>query len=135
MAWITPKTNWVDGDYFNLNPDYNRIKGNIEYLIELSKEMYADYSSPTLETVSIDGYPKVSFFNNVVNSTKAILNNCYSPKGHKSMRVYSSNNVGWNAAELNAIETNHLLLYLALTGQKSGIRRLQYTLGGAKIGG
>ena len=97
--------------------------------------MYADYSSPALETASIDGYPKVSFFNNVVNSTKAILNNCYAPKGNKSMRVYSSNNVGWNAAELNAIETNHLLLYLAFTGQKSGIRRLQYTLGGAKIGG
>lgn len=26
MAWVTPKTNWVDGDYFNINPDYNRIK-------------------------------------------------------------------------------------------------------------
>lgn len=38
MAWTTPKTNWVDGDYFNLNPDYNRIKGNIEYLIALSEE-------------------------------------------------------------------------------------------------
>ena len=134
MAWVTPKTNWVDGDYFNLNPDYNRIKGNIEYLIDLSKEMYPDYISPTLESASIDGYPKASFFNNVVNSTKAILNNCYAPKGNKSMRVYSSNGVGWNAAELNAIEENHLLLYQALTGQKSGIRRLQITLGGAKIG-
>lgn len=36
MAWVTPKTNWVDGDYFNINPDYNRIKGNIEYLLTLS---------------------------------------------------------------------------------------------------
>lgn len=134
MAWITPKTNWVDGDYFNINPDYNRIKGNIEYLIELSKEIYADYNSPTLESASIDGYPKVSFFNNVVNATKAILTNCYAPKGNYSMRVYSSNGVGWNASELNAIESNHLLLYNALTGQKSGIRRLQITLGGAKIG-
>lgn len=135
MTWTTPKTNWVDGDYFNLNPDYNRIKGNIEYLIALSKEMYPDYSHPMLESASIDGYPKVSFFNNVVNATKAMLNNCYSPKGNMSMRVYSSNGVGWNAAELNAIETNHLLLYQALTGQKSGIRRLHITLGGVKIGG
>ena len=134
MAWTIPKTNWADGDYFNLNPDYNRIKGNIEYLIELSKEMYPEYSAPELETADITGYPKVTFFNNVVNSTKAILNNCYSPNGAKPMRVYSSNGGGWNAAELNAIENNHLLLYQALTGQKSGIRRLQMTLGGAKIG-
>ena len=134
MAWITPKTDWVDGDYFNLNPDYNRIKGNIEYLIELSKEIYNDYNSPALESASIDGYPHVSFFNNVVNSTEAILYNCYAPKGNQSMRVYSSNGVGWNAAELNAIETNHQLLYNALTMQKLSIRRLQITLGGVKIG-
>ena len=134
MAWITPKTNWVDGDYFNLDPDYNRIKGNIEYLIALSKEMYSEYDAPELETADIMGYPKAEFFNNVVNSTKAILN-CYSPIGTKSMRVYSSNGTGWNAAELNAIEGNHLLLYHALRGQKSGIRRLQLTLGGVKIGG
>ncbi len=134
MAWITPKTNWADGDYFNLNPDYNRIKGNIEYLIALSEEMYHEYTAPTMESADITGYPKVAFFNNVVNATKAILNNCFAPIGTKSMRVYSSNGVGWNAAELNAIEGNHLLLYQALTGQKSGIRKLQLTLGGANIG-
>ncbi len=134
MAWTTPKTNWVDGDYFNLNPDYNRIKGNIEYLIALSEEMYPQYTTPELESADITGYPKVSFFNNVVNATKAILNNCFSPNGSRSMRVYSSNGVGWNADELNAIENNHLLLYKALAGQKSGIHRLQITLGGAKIG-
>lgn len=42
MAWTTPKTNWkvtfVDGeyygDYFGYT-DYNRIKGNIEYLAQM----------------------------------------------------------------------------------------------------
>lgn len=134
MAWITPKTNWTNEDRFNLDPDYTRIKGNIEYLIELSKTIYADYDSPTLENVSIDGFPKVSFFNNVVDSTKAILANCYSPVGARSMRSYVSNGVVWNASELNAIENNHLLLYRAFYGQKNGIRRLQFTLGGANFG-
>lgn len=133
MGWITPKTNWVSDDYFNLDPDYNRIKGNIEYLIALSKEMYTDYTTPELESADIMGYPTVSFFNNVVTSTQALLK-CYSPVGTKSMRVYSSNGIGWSAAELNAIEGNHLLLYNALTGQKSCIRRLRITLGGDKIG-
>lgn len=134
MAWTTPKTNWVDGDYFNLDPDYNRIKGNIEYLIALSKEIYADYVAPELETFDSIGYPKVSFFNNVVDATNAMLNNCYFPHDAKSLRIYSSNGVGWNAAELNAIENNHLLLYHAFTMQKSSIRRLQITLGGVRIG-
>jgi len=134
MAWITPKTNWVDGDYFNINPDYNRIKGNIEYLIELSKEMYSEYNAPAMESVDMTGYPTVSFFNNVVNATKAILDNCYAPNGTRSMKTYSSNGVGWSAAELNIIEGNHLYLYQAFTGQKSGIRRLTLTLGGVKIG-
>ncbi len=134
MAWTTPKTNWVDNDYFNINPDYNRIKGNIEYLVTLSKEMYPEYPVPQLESVNISGYPKASFFNNVVNATKAILDNCYTPAGAKPMRIYASNGVGWNAAELNAIEGNHQLLYQVLTGQKSSIQRLQITLGGVQIG-
>lgn len=134
MAWTTPKTNWVNGDYFNIDPDYKRIKGNIEYLIALSKEMYPDYAHPMLDNVTIDGYPVVSFFNNVVNATQALLTNCYSPNGSKSMRVYTANGVGWNSTELNNIESNHLLLYNALTGQKECLPRLQITLGGVKIG-
>ena len=134
MAWVTPKTNWANGDRFNIDPDYNRIKGNIEYLIALSKTMYLDYDTPILETASITGFPKVSFFNNVVDSTRAILSNCYSPVGTRDMHTYISNGIVWNASELNAIEHNHLLLYNALTRQKPGIRRLQITLGGAKYG-
>lgn len=33
MAFITPKTNWTENDYFNYY-DYNRIKNNIEYLAQ-----------------------------------------------------------------------------------------------------
>ena len=134
MAWTTPKTDWVDGDYFNLDPDYNRIKGNIEYLITLSEEMYSKYTDIVLESAEITGYPKVDFFNNIVNTTQAMLSHCFYPVGAKSMRVYSSNGIGWNAAELNAIENNHLLLYNAFTAQKEVIPRLQITLGGVRLG-
>ena len=134
MAWVTPKTDWVDGDRFNLYPDYERIKGNIEYLIALSKTMYLDYDAPALENHTTTDFPKVSFFNNVVVATRAILSNCYSPCGAKNMRSYVSNGIVWNASELNDIERNHLLLYNALTRQKPGIRRLKITLGGVKYG-
>ena len=31
MAWVTPKTNWTEDDYFNAS-DYNRIKDNASLL-------------------------------------------------------------------------------------------------------
>ena len=135
MAWVTPKTNWVNGDYFNLDPDYNRIKGNIEYLVELSRILYLDYDTPNLENHAVSEFPKVSFFNNVVDATNAILSRCYTPIGAKTMRSYSSNGIVWNADDLNTIERNHLLLYNAFTMQKSSIRRLEYKLGGVHFGG
>lgn len=134
MAWVTPKTNWVDGDRFNLYPDYSRIKGNIEYLIDLSQTLYQDYDTPTLESPTTMDFPKASFFNNVVDATTAIISNCYSPPGVKYMRSYTSNGRVWSADDLNTIERNHLLLYEAFTAQKSSIRRLEYTLGGVNIG-
>lgn len=36
MAWITPKTNWAKDDYFNAS-DYNRIKGNADFLYGMKK--------------------------------------------------------------------------------------------------
>lgn len=134
MSWTKPKTDWVEGDYFNLEPDYTRIKGNIEYLIKLSNELYSEYDVPQLESANTMGYPTVSFFNNVVDATNAILTNCYPLTGAKPMRRYTTNGVVWNASELNDIEYNHEILYQTLTIQKASLRRLQLTLGGVKIG-
>ena len=55
MAWTTPKTDWsgatVDGIYvgdrFNA-VDFNRIKNNLEYLKELSTELYGEISIHSL---------------------------------------------------------------------------------------
>ena len=134
MMWIAPKTNWVNGEYFNLYPDYIRIKGNIEYLVALSKTLYLDYDVPTLENPTTEDFPQESFFNNVVDATRAIISNCYTPVGTRFMRPYTSNGLVWNADDLNAIERNHLLLYNAMTAQQASVRRLEYTLGGVNIG-
>jgi hypothetical protein len=36
MAWITPKINWTEDDYFNAS-DYNRIKDNADFLYGMGK--------------------------------------------------------------------------------------------------
>ena len=134
MGWIAPKTRWENGDRFNLDPDYIRIKGNIEYLIALSKTLYPDYETPTLESPTTMDFPKVSFFNNVVTATRAIGLNCFCANSLMTMRSYSENGLVWNANDLNAIERNHLYLYNRLTKEKSSVNTLEYTLGGVNLG-
>ena len=120
MIWITPKTNWVEKDYFNLT-DYNRIKGNIEYLADK-----VNYSS-NLETATIETVPTASFFNKIVTETNAlyisITNNSYDFN-----KVYEANDVAFTAADLNTIETYHWISYQVLNN-----KRLAFKLGGVKF--
>lgn len=132
--WITPKINWTDEDYFNLNPDYTRIKGNIEHLFELSKELYIEYQMVNLGSYLISDYPTVGFFNNVIQSTYDILNKTYKPTTSGYMRYYESNQRAWNADELNVIEENHLRLYECFIEQKDALRKIEFELGGNEFG-
>lgn len=115
MAWVTPKTDWKNGDYFNLDPDYNRIKGNIEYLVATGKSLYGSFSAPTLESPTANGYPKATFFNKIFTAIEALLTNCTRPAGSGSFSAisYRGNGRAWDAATLNSIENTLLLLKAA----------------------
>ena len=41
MAWVTPKTNWVDGDYYNAE-DIERISGNLNHVISMAGSIFPD---------------------------------------------------------------------------------------------
>lgn len=133
MSWVQPKTNWVDGEYFNVDPDYNRIKGNIEHLIALSQQVYPAYETADMQTATVATVPKVSFFNNVVDNTQAILEHGYQPNGSQDMVRYEQNQRVWNAHELNIIENNHLLLYNCFNSIIAGIKHIEFTLGGVNF--
>ena len=114
-----------------IDPDYNRIKGNIEWLIEFAESLYGSFEAPELESATTSTIPYLSFFNNIVEATSAILDNCLTPQGARPMRLYSENGLGFSAEELNAIETNHLLLYQALPEVRNGLTKLSFKLGGS----
>ena len=114
MGWTTPKTNWVNNEYFNITPDYDRIKGNLDYLHELAEGMYWGIGYVSLPKFTTSDYPTESFFNDIVNATQALIDNFVKPAGVQAMRSYTGNGRAWNADDLNAIEGNHLLLYQAL---------------------
>lgn len=115
MSWITPKTDWTVLDYFNIE-DYNRIKGNIEYLVEYAENINLDLMLPyTLEDATIETVPKVNFFNNVIYDTDYIRNSISQYVfGYKNMRTYTERGAGWNYDELNIIESNILVLWQAI---------------------
>ena len=122
MAWSEPKTNWIYSDYINIDPDYNRIKGNAEYIAE-QLGITID-----LENANVTTLPRASFFNNV-NATVINLYVISSNKRNYSniqtnyQRDYSG---VWDYKELNDIET-----YLSVSHDIVEILpRIKFMLGG-----
>lgn len=130
--WQEPKTNWKNNDYFNLSPDYQRIKGNIEYLYELSLKMYAPYSIYNLLSYTINDFPKSDFFNNIVYDIDMINKNTLGPDNplYATMRSYTPNGKIWTYEDLNTIESNVAMLYNELQVKRyDNIPKLSFTLG------
>lgn len=99
MAYTTPKTNWKNGQPFNLSPDYDRIKGNIEYL----QALYGA-SGTSLGVFTLSDIPTSSFFNDIVTNTESL---CSAP----ALRHYQAGSFVWGAKDLNDIEGIHLWAY------------------------
>lgn len=127
MSWITPKTNWTNNDYFNVTPDYGRIKGNILYLKDRATELNRNYSI-SLGDYDRTSIPTIDFFNNIVESVKK-LQNAYTYTSFKSIRNYTENGLIWNANDLNSIEKNIEIIYNLIIGEIENINKLEFMLG------
>lgn len=128
-VWIEPKINWKATDYFNLDPDYNRIKGNIEYMKELSNKMYSDFPLIEMGAFTIQDMPFDTFLNNIVDNVSQLESNLYKPPDNAEMKRYKGGEVGWNADELNIIEGNILRLYNAIMGQWNCLQKMPCLMG------
>lgn len=135
-VWQEPKTNWKNSDYFNLSPDYQRIKGDIEYLHALALKLYSPFSIYTLGTYTIQEFPKADFFNNIVYDIDLINQNTLGSSNarYKTMKTYSSNGRIWSYDDLNIIEGNLAMLYNELQIKRYNNKpRLSFTLGAKKF--
>ena len=132
MAWTTPKTNWQPVDYFNLDPDYNRIKGNLLYLQEMAEYFYGPVLFLEMGEYTMEDWPYADFLNNIVANVQA-LQQAYNPVGSQEMNTYQADGPGWNNADLNIIENNSLLLYQAFSRQKNALPKLPIQLGLSQI--
>ena len=127
--WVTPKTNWTENDYFNLDPDYNRIKGNIQYIKDFSTKMYADFPMITMGNFTVDGFPADTILNDIEDNVTKLETNLFKPPGNIDMARYTGGAVGWNAEQLNIIESNILRLHDAMAGQWNLIPTMAFSMG------
>lgn len=116
MAWIEPKTDWVDTDFFNYS-DYNRIVGNISEIKSLLHDMFPDFG------FGVMNYPKdytsmfyASEMNTIENNLHALNSNSYELNiGNK--QSYKINGATPDYEEWNRIENALLTLHEKIVAQ------------------
>lgn len=133
MAWITPKTDWKDGDTFNLNPDYQRIRGDILEIQQLAQLFYEQPVITPMQEYSITDFPRSDFLNTIVENVESLKSFTFVPLGWQEMRTYEANAPGWEAEDLNKIEGNLGQLKAGIQGQENLLPMLEFALGGSEF--
>ena len=131
MGWITPKTDWVSTDYFNIE-DYNRIIGNISYLKDFAKAIFKSFD--TLSMGEEKTYVSMIYARemNAIESNLEIINANTYVFDIGDTQTFQANKSTPLWSEFNRIESACLLLYKTMTAHKNALPRLAFTLGGQK---
>lgn len=132
MAWVTPKTDWSDGDYFDIS-DYNRIIGNVNYLYQL----YIDLGQPSFtpadmgSTVSEYSSTPWNFahFNAVHTNLSQMCAALFGAWDPPEFVTYVGNGSFCTSEDLNEIEGVSGTIYRELHRLNAGVRRIPFTLG------
>lgn len=131
MAWIEPKTDWNENDYFNAS-DYNRITGNIRHVIEMAREFYNDLQESLVsEDKTYQSLIYAREMNEIEDVLKSLNQQTYDLKiGDKQTYYPNQSTPLWS--EFNRIENAIFTIYKTINAQKDAITRLAFTLGGQK---
>ena len=132
MAWIEPKTNWSSTDRFNIE-DYNRIKGNLEYLCEKANEISGTFSITDMgdEKSSHSLFFYADEFNLIEQNLDTINQNIFTQNFGVAQKFYGNGPfIKWD--ELNRIESAILNMKELLSRQEAGLIRLSFRLGDMK---
>ena len=133
MGWITPKTNWVSSDYFNVE-DYNRIRGNIQYVYEYALRLYKVFGIDVMQERTLGDAVAAELLNHVEKNLDKIANNTYNLIEYRPGKTFEAGQPAWNYDDLNRIERNLLLINTMLESQEAGLKRLAFELGGVQFG-
>ena len=141
MTWQTPKTNWkaewnengnYTGDFFNV-ADYNRIKGNMEYLQTIAADVFgADIDQP-YASKSVSRFYYAADVNAFTGTLNELAEQTYALIDEEFPTYYGNQGfpdyVMWNR-----IESAQLAYYNMINATKSIQPRLAFRLGRPTIG-
>lgn len=131
MAWTTPKTNWVLSDRFNIG-DYNRIKNNLQYLIDETLAMCRPfpYTPMGADLTDYTGHRTAAQFNAFEQNLEAI-NQAGFTQDYGTTQTFFANGAFIKYDELNRIESACLSIKGYLDNMRAGVvdKRLAYILG------
>lgn len=131
--WHAPKTNWVKlGDRFNIQ-DYNRIKGNLEYLNERASKLIIQFNiddmGPDKETYRASFY--AAEFNRFERNLE-VINKHILMQNYGIAQQFYDNGPFIDYEELNRIEGAILSMNEILDNLEAGLTRLSFRMGNWK---
>lgn len=133
MAWQTPKISWTESDAFRLDPDYERIRGNLLYLRQRAAAITRRPDYGEMSSYTADGLPLAGFFNRVEENLAALAD-AVQPRPEYSTRSFSPGSLVWDWRDLERIEGMLLQVYNDLNAIESGQQKLAFCLGGGLFG-
>lgn len=128
--WQQPKTNWKEGDFFNIE-DYNRIKGNINEIRSQALLLWPDFAFE--EMGSDKTYQDYGFYADEINRFEVNVDNvCAGTYPFKVgiRQTFYDNQPFIDWKELNRIEEACRLIYSNIQSRYNGRRTLSFTLNG-----
>lgn len=133
MAWQTPKISWTESDAFRLDPDYERIRGNLLYLRQRAAAITRRPDYGEMSSYTADELPLADFFNRVEENLAALAD-AVQLRPEYSTRSFSPGSLVWDWRDLERIEGMLLQIYNDLNAIESGQQKLAFCLGGGLFG-
>lgn len=128
--WQTPKSNWKEGDFFNIE-DYNRIKGNLNEIRSQALLLWPDFDFE--EMGSDKTYQDYGFHADEINRFESNVENIRAgtyPFKTGSRQTFYDNQPFINWQELNRIEKACRLIYSNIQSRYNGRKTISFTLNG-----
>lgn len=146
MPWVTPKTNWVRLDKFNVDPDWNRIKGNMEYVQAQARPLFGDITFAPIPNFNLTvpsvnnadsiaktgnpAFPTVSIYNTIENALQTLMDETYDLLEFLESIPRVPNGRVWDFEDLNRIESMQLRLKELLDRTAAQRQGIPFKLGG-----
>ena len=131
--WQTPKTDWQESDFFNVE-DYNRMKGNLNEIRAQAVILWPEFS---LEDMGADKtYEDYSFYADEINRFETNVGRICAgtyPFAVGNQKTFYDNQPFIDWQELNRIEEACRLIYSNIQSRLNGRKILAFTLNGGVI--